>query len=185
MIERFNKTIKRNAGPLYDWQTGQCKATLVHVSCKLVHFLTLTFPTLNSCASISCVLLDQTLKIKMASKDNNHNRKMAKLERDLKFYKVLIEGKIGEEKLRILREIKSVEEAILVELGQTVEKKGKKMRTWQRLWRPSKEWRKRENHGGISFTATTTSPKCITKIKLEQPRNPGLKHHHKKTLSNT
>jgi len=51
------------------------------------------------------VLLDQTLKIKMASKDNNHNRKMAKLERDLKFYKVLIEGKIGEEKLRILREI--------------------------------------------------------------------------------
>jgi hypothetical protein len=54
---------------------------------------------------------------------------MAKLERDLKFYKVLIEGKIGEEKLRILREIKSVEEAILVELGQTVEKKGKKMRT--------------------------------------------------------
>ncbi len=84
----------------------------------------------------------------MASKGNNHNQKMAKLERDLKFYKVLIEGKRGEQKLRILREIKSVEEAMLVELRQTVEKvrKGnenmtKALKTIKRMEKEGKPWR--------------------------------------------
>jgi len=94
------------------------------------------------------VLLDQTLKIKMAPKDNNHNRKMAKLERDLKFYKVLIEGKRGEEKLRILREIKSVEQAMLAELNRLSEKTKKEnenmakaLTTIERMEKEGKPWR--------------------------------------------
>jgi hypothetical protein len=73
---------------------------------------------------------------------------MAKLERDLKFYKVLIEGKRGEEKLRILREIKSVEQAMLAELNRLSEKTKKEnenmakaLTTIERMEKEGKPWR--------------------------------------------
>ena len=84
----------------------------------------------------------------MAPKKNNHNQKITKLERDLKFLNVLIQGKRGEEKVRILREIKLVEQAKLVELKRIIEKTKKEnenmekaLKTIERMEKEGKPWR--------------------------------------------
>jgi hypothetical protein len=73
---------------------------------------------------------------------------MTKLERDLKFLNVLIQGKRGEEKVRILKEIKSVEQAKLVELKRIIEKTKKEndnmakaLKTIERMEKEGKPWR--------------------------------------------
>jgi hypothetical protein len=84
----------------------------------------------------------------MAPKKNNHNQKITNLERDLKFLNVLIQCKRGEEKVRILREIKSVEQAKLVELKRIIEKTKKEnenmekaLKTIERMEKEGKPWR--------------------------------------------
>jgi len=57
--------------------------------------------------------------------EEDHQKKMKKLAKDLKFYKISLKNKQGEEKLRIWQQIKSVDEEIVKELKRNVEKKKK------------------------------------------------------------
>jgi len=52
--------------------------------------------------------------------EEDHQKMMKKLAKDLKFYKISLKNKQGEEKLRIWEQIKSVEEEIMKELKKNV-----------------------------------------------------------------